>query len=172
MRTKLAVLLLFTAATLSAQTHRTGLTFSVGESSNEISFRRLFGPQWAALGSLGYSHGTIFSTPDAGSSAVDQWSVGLSARRYFAPAELRPFAQGGGGMRWTDLPGCAHLRSPFASATGGVEYKVAERVSIEGTAGLTYSSLSQRCEVNGVTSNFSQHSLSTFRSALSITFYF
>ena len=44
--------------------------------------------------------------------------------------------------------------------------------SIEGSAGLSYSSTSQRCEFNGIVSNFRQHSLSTFRSALSITFYF
>ena len=96
---------------------------------------------------------------------ADSWGLGLAARRYFAPSDLRPFAEAGGGLRWTDLPACSHLRSSFASATGGVEYKVAERVSIEGSAGLSYMSVSQRCEFNGIVSNFNQHSLSTFRSA-------
>ena len=171
------VLALFAAVDLAAQTptHRNGFTFSVAQSSNEVAFRRLFGTQWAGLATLGYNRGTVFSTAtETGSVNVqaDSWGLGLAARRYFAPSELRPFAEAGGGLRWTDFPNCSHLRSPFATATGGVEYKVAERVSIEGSAGLSYSSTSQRCEFNGIVSNFSQHSLSTFRSALSITFYF
>jgi hypothetical protein len=175
MKTTLTIALLLCTATglfAQTQTHRNGVTFSVAQASNEVAFRRLFGTQWAGLASLGYDRGTVFSTADLGSVEADSWGVGLAARRYFAPADLRPFAEAGGGVRWTDLPGCTHIRSPFASATGGVEYKVAERVSIEGNAGLTYSSISQRCEFNGITTNFNQHSLSTFRSALSLTFYF
>jgi len=175
MKIRLAVVLaLFAAVDLLAQTptHRYGVTFSVAQSSNEVAFRRLFGTQWAGLASLGYNHGTVFSAVGSGTVTADSWSIGLAGRRYFAPSDLRPFAEGGGGLRWTDLPGCPHIRSPFASATGGVEYKVAERVSIEGSAGLSYSSVSQRCEFDGIVTNYSQHSLSTFRSALSITFYF
>ena len=174
MKTRLAfVLLAFAATTLSAQTHPTGLTFSVAQSGNDVAFRRLFGSQWAALATLGYSHGTAFSTAvPSGSTNADYWSLGLSGRRYFAPSELRPFAEAGGGMRWTEIAGCPRLRNPFATATGGVEYNIAPRVSIEGSAGLSYSAFSQRCEIGGVVSNFHQHSLSTFRSALSVTFYF
>src|SRR5436853_4516917 len=116
MKIRLAFILAFAAATLSAQTHPTGLTFSVGQSSNDVSFRRLFGKEWAALATLGYSHGSAFSTVQVGSVPTDSWSVGLSGRRYFAPSELRPFAEAGGGLRWTEIGGCLHIREPFATA--------------------------------------------------------
>jgi hypothetical protein len=180
MRKALVVLTLaLAAATASAQTqtptHPTGITFSVGQSSNDFSFRRLFGTQWAGLATLGYGHGTSFAVVSSGENAsvpTDSWSLGLSGRRYFAPADLRPFAEVGVGERWTEISGCPHIRSPFASASGGVEYHIAPRVSIEGSAGLSYSQFEQRCNFNGFPTSFSQHSLSTFRSALSVTFYF
>ena len=171
---KLLILLALAATTASAQTHPTGLTFSVAQAGNDVSFRRLFGNQWAALATLGYSHGSAFAAAVPAGVDTDSWSLGLTGRRYFAPSDLRPFVEAGGGLRWTDIEsqGCGRVRSPFATASGGVEYNIAPRVSIEGTAGLSYSSFSQRCTVNGIGTNFSQHSLSTFRSALSLTFYF
>jgi hypothetical protein len=174
MKTGIALLLLaFAAANLSAQTHPTGLTFSAAQSGSDVAFRRLFGTQWAALATLGYTHGTAFSTAAVGGTTdADFWSVGLSGRRYFAPTDLRPFAEAGGGMRWTEIAGCPHIRNPFATATGGVEYNIAPRVSIEGSAGLSYSAFSERCTIDGITTNFRQHSFSTFRTALSVTFYF
>src|SRR5436190_2753542 len=130
MKIRLALVLLAFAASLSAQTHPTGLTFSVAQSGNDVAFRRLFGSQWAALAIFGYSHATVFSTAAvSGSTDADFWSLGLSGRRYFAPSELRPFAEAGGGMRWTEVAGCPHVRAPFATATGGVEYNIAPRVS-------------------------------------------
>ena len=60
MRTKLAFLLLLSAATLCAQTHPNGITFGIGNSSSDIAVRHLFGNEWAGLGTLGYSHGTAF----------------------------------------------------------------------------------------------------------------
>ena len=177
MRKALLLLALAAATTASAQTstqtHPTGITFSVAQSGNDLSFRRLFGNEWAGLATLGYSHGNNFIVNTAGqSSDIDTWSLGLSGRRYFASAELRPFAELGAGERWTDIGGCGHLRNPFAAATGGVEYHIAPRVSIEGSAGLSYSEFEQRCTVGGITNTFRQRSLTTFRSALSITFYF
>ena len=175
MRTKLAFLLLLSAATLSAQTHPNGITFGIGNSSSDIAVRHLFGNEWAALGTLGYSHGNAFAVDASGNShALTAWSLGLSARRYVKSGNLRPFAEAGGGLRWNELGGtpCGSPHNPFATAGGGVEYKVAPQVSIEGSAGLSYSSFSQRCEVNGVVTRFHQNSLSTFRSALSLTFYF
>ena len=129
----------------------------------------------AGLGTLGYNRGTAFFVDVSGNShALTAWSLGLSARRYVKGGNLRPFAEAGGGLRWTDLGGtpCGTPQSPFATAGGGVEYKVAPQVSIEGSAGLSYWSFSQRCEVNGVVTRVHQNSLSTFRSALSLTFYF
>src|SRR5437763_10289842 len=103
MKLRLAFVLVFATATLSAQTHPTGLTFSVGQASNDVSFRRLFGTQWAALATLGYIRGTAYSSVQVGSVPTDSWSLGLSGRRYFAPSEFRPFAEAGGGVRWTDI---------------------------------------------------------------------
>lgn len=176
-KTLIPLVLVLVAATASAQTdpqtHPTGVTFSVAQSSNDFSFRRLFGKEWAGLATLGYSHGNSFAVAANGQSvSTDSWSLGVSGRRYFAPSELRPFAEAGVGERWIDIGGCSKIRTPFASAGGGVEYHVAPRVSIEGSAGLSYSQFDQRCTVDGIPNNFSQHSLSTFRSALSITFYF
>jgi len=173
----LLVLALLAATTASAQTstqtHPTGITFSVAQSGNDVSFRRLFGNEWAALATLGYSHGTGFAVTSTGGSVdSDSWSLGLSGRRYFAAADLRPFAELGAGERWISIGDCTRVHNPFASAGGGVEYHVAPRVSIEGSAGLSYSEFNQRCSAGGITNEFRQHSLSTFRSALSITFYF
>lgn len=164
-------------AQLQAQTaaHRTGITFSVAQSSGDISFRRLFGSSWAALADLGLSRGTAFPIGMATAPAdVTTWSATLAARRYFAASPLRPFAELGGGMRWTEIPGCRHVRNPHATMGGGVEYAVAPRVSIEGSAGLTYTESTQRCTsaFDGIEYRYHQDALSTFRSALSITFYF
>jgi hypothetical protein len=176
MRTKLAfLLLLFSAATLSAQTHPWGITFGIGNSSSDLAARRLFGKQWAGLATLGYTSGTAeFSdTAGVGTQSATEWSLGVSARRYFGSGEFRPFGEAGGGIRW--FPGfspCSHPHGPFASAGGGVEYKLAPRVSIEGTTGLSYSSINTRCEDNGVITRIHQRTLTTFRSSLSLTFYF
>jgi hypothetical protein len=176
MKTKPAffLLLLLSAAALSAQTHPNGITFGIGNSSSDIAVRHLFGNEWAALGTLGYSHGAIIAVDtNGGTHPLTAWSLGLTARRYIRPGDLRPFAEAGGGLRWSGNEGiCSGVHSPFATAGGGVEYKVASQVSIEGSAGLSYSSFSQRCEFGGVVTHNHQNSLSTFRSALSLTFYF
>jgi hypothetical protein len=177
MKTKpVFVLLLFlSAATISADTHPNGITFGIGNSSSDIAVRHLFGNQWAGLATLGYSHGTAFYTDPSGQShALTAWSLGLTARRYVKEGTLRPFAEAGAGLRYSSLGGtpCDNPRNPFATAGGGVEYKVAPQVSIEGSAGLDYSSFSQRCNFDGVVTRSHQNSLSTFRSALSLTFYF
>jgi hypothetical protein len=177
MKTKPAffILLLLSTTTISAQTHPNGITFGIGNSSNDVAARHLFGNQWAALGTLGYTHGTAAVIDENGNShALTTWSLGVTARRYLRSGDLRPFAEAGGGLRWSDIGfgSCGSLRSPFATAGGGVEYKVAPQVSIEGSAGVNYASFSQRCEVNGVSTHFHQNALSTFRSALSLTFYF
>ena len=176
MRTKLAfLLLLLSAATLSAQTHPNGVTFGIGNASSDLAFRHLFGTQWAGLATLGYSYGTSFTTDVNGEShPLTMWSLGVTARRYARPGDLRPFAEAGGGVRWFNIAGtpCGKPHNPFATAGGGVEYKVAPQVSIEGSAGLSYSSFTQRCEFDGVVTRTHQKTVSTFRSALSLTFYF
>jgi hypothetical protein len=155
--------------------HKTGVTFSVGQATGELSFRRVLTPRWAALGVLGYSTGTAYayapSPATQGPVDVSTWSVGLSGRRYVSAAPIRPFLEAGGGIRWSEFAGC-DIQHPYGTAGGGVEYAIAPRVSIEGSTGLTYTSHSQRCTNNGVEYRYEQDSLSTFRTALSITFYF
>jgi hypothetical protein len=162
---------------LQAQTatHRTGITFSVAQSSGDISVRRLFGNSWAGLADIGLSRGTAYAVTTLGASAdVTSWSAALGARRYFGASPLRPFAELGGGIRWNEIPGCRHASNPHGTAGGGVEYSVAPRVSIEGSAGLAYTEITQRCTsvFDGVEYRYHQDALSTFRTALSITFYF
>lgn len=171
------LLLLLAGTTFYAQDadRRTGLTFTVGQPANDISFRRLIGSEWAALGSLGYSRGTAYGVTAGGNEPVDidSWTLTAAARRYFANDQLRPFAEAGAGLRMTEVPGCDHLRSPYANVSGGVEYRIAPRVSIEGSAGLSYSELQQRCTAfDGTVFRLDTDSLSTFRTALSVTFYF
>ena len=170
------LLLLLSATTLFAQDaeHRTGLTFSAGFGANDIAVRRMIGSEWAALGTLGYQRSNAFVTTASSEPVdVDFWTLTAGARRYFAQKPLRPFAEANLGLRLMEFPGCGHLRNPYASAGGGVEYSIAPRVSIEGSAGLQYSDYNQRCTANdGTGFRIDQHSLSTFRTALSVTFYF
>ena len=183
MTRKLSLLIvLFVAVPLFAQSEpaqseperKTGITFSVANAGGDVSFRRLLPPNWAVLGSLGYAKGTAYPNAIGAPSAdVTNWILSAGVRRYFASDELRPFAEASAGISWYDLPGCDATRSPRASAGGGVEYRVAKRVSIEGSAGLGYSKTTQRCEgFNGIEYRYEYDSLSTFRTALSVTFYF
>ena len=176
MMRKLAVLL-FLALPLFAQSEpdrKTGVTFSVGSAGNDIAFRRLLPPNWAVLGSLGYARGTAYPTLAPGPNVdVTSWILTAAARRYFGSDELRPFAEAGAGLSWSEVPGCHSLRSPRGSVAGGVEYWVAKRVSIEGSAGLGYSKYGQRCEgFDGTEYRFELDNLNTFRTALSVSFYF
>jgi Autotransporter beta-domain len=153
---------------------KTGFTFSVANAGGDISVRRLLSPEWAVLGSLGYAEGNAYNpgTP-AGPVDFDSWILSAGARRYFSATELRPFAEATLGYQWSDVPGCDEASNARATAGGGVEYAIARRVSIEGSAGLSYSNVNQRCSpAPGFDYEFDQDSFSTFRTALSITFYF
>lgn len=175
-------LLLLAALPLIAQPtpdpdRKTGFTFSVGTAGSDISLRRRLSPEWTALAAIGYSEqnaqpqtaGPVILTP----YTLDVWSISAGARRYFASDELRPFAEVTAGMSRADFPGCSTSNSPRATIGGGVEYYVARRVSIEGSAGLGYSETSQSCGVfGGQEYRFEYDSLNTFRTALSVTFYF
>jgi hypothetical protein len=162
---------------LFAQTdpdRRTGVTFSVAQSGGDIAFRRLLPPDWALLASIGFAESNLGYNPGGPAGPLDARTYTLSAgvRRYFASSELRPFGEVTAGYDWTELPGCDDVSNPRAAAAGGVEYAIARRVSIEGSAGLAYSRFSQRCESGGIEFELDRDALSTFRTALSITFYF
>ena len=166
---------------LFAQTppeRKTGITFLVAQQSSEIALRRSVTPDWTVLGSFGYAEdlfGGAVIIPPAGSGDIDvkTWSAGLGLRRNFRSAELRPFAEITANYRQTDVPGCEAITFPTATVGGGVEYFIASRVSIEGSAGLLYGSTSQHCAPDGFPAfDFEVDGFSTMRTALSITFYF
>jgi hypothetical protein len=178
--TKRTVVLLILTAVVSLPAfaqidpdRRTGVTFSVANSGGDIAFRRLLPPNWAILGSFGFIEGGAYNPgAPAGQGDITTWTLSAGARRYFTGSELRPFGELTAGYQWTDAPGCGEVSSPRATAGGGVEYAIARRVSIEGTAGLAYSSATQDCTFGGIDYRFENDALSTFRTALSITFYF
>lgn len=171
------LLFLFAAVPLLAQPspeRKTGFTFSVGQGDSAVSLRRIVSPQWMVLGTLGFSHGNngVVGTAANPAPSVTSWSLGAGVRRVFVSEELRPFVEVDAALRRSNLPGCGHINSPLVFAGGGVEYFVARRVSIEGSAGVNYTNLSEHCVSDFGEFRYDAHSFSTFRSALSLTFYF
>lgn len=175
-----ALLLLLLACTpVFAQDadRKTGLTFSVGQGDSAIAVRRIVTPQWTLLGELSYEHGSISPTSVGGPNIdVTRWGIGAGVRRVFTSDQLHPFLQLAANINRATLPGCGHASYPGIAGSGGVEYFVARRVSIEGVAGLSYSRFSQRCSApdvgTGTEVGYDSSTFSTFRSALSVTFYF
>src|SRR2546423_4391399 len=172
------LLFLFASLPLFAQdsNRKTGITFSLGQPDSSIAVRRLLTPKWTALGTLSFAHGSSDAVAAIAPVDTTSWSLGAGVRRVFISEELRPFVEIDAALRRTTLPGCAHINYPYVTAGGGVEYFVARRVSIEGSAGVSYSQVSENCSVPGsagtIDYRFDSHSFSTFRSAISLTFYF
>ena len=177
------LLFLFICLPLFAQTpdpnRKTGFTFFFGTPDSGISVRRRVTPDWTVLGTLAYSRNGQAVAAVAGpapNANATSWALGAGVRRVFVSEELRPFIEVDALLRRTDVPFCDHISYPYFTAAGGVEYFVAKRVSIEGSAGLSYSRVSERCTQdlgNGpVEFRFDSHSFGTFRSALSLTFWF
>ena len=169
------LIVFFTCLPLFAQdpSRKTGFTFFFGTPDNGISVRRRVTPDWTVLGTLSYSHNTQTSG-SVGPESSTSWALGAGVRRVFASEELRPFIEVDGAIRRVNLPGCGHFSSPVVTAAGGVEYFFAKRVSVEGSAGLSYLRQSEHCTTNdgAVQFDYSAHSYGTFRSALSLTFWF
>ena len=174
------LLFLFTCLPLFAQDpdRKNGFTFFFGTPDSGVSARRRVTPDWTVLGTLSYSHNgqTVATIGPSGSGGVTSWALGAGVRRTFVSDELRPFVELDASLHRTEVPGCDHIGYPGFAASGGVEYFVAKRVSIEGQAGLSYTHFSQRCTqdlgAGPVEFRFDSHSLGTFRSALSLTFWF
>jgi hypothetical protein len=175
LRHSIPLLLLLACTPLLAQERKTGFSFLLGQPDSGISVRRVLTPQWTVLGTLAYAHGTTATgVTGAPAPVFDQtsWALGAAIRRVFISEELRPFVQVEGAYRRTSLGGCEHTSYPFFAADGGVEYFVAKRVSIEGSAGLNHSHFSQRCSDDTTSVRYDSSSTATFRSAISLTFYF
>ena len=120
--------------------------------------------RWTVLGTLGYGFPGVINV---GASSSSAYELGIGLRRNFGSRPFRPFAHLEANRVWYDA-GCAHISSSAYVGGGGVEYFVAPRVSIEGLAGVEHFANNQRCDAN----SYHYRSTSTFRSAVSVSFYF
>ncbi len=177
-RRSAVLLFLFASLPLFAQDadRKTGFTFFFGTPDSGISARRRVTPDWTVLGTLAYSHNTLGAAGSITPGNQTTWALGAGVRRVFVSEELRPFVEIDAALRHTEVGFCDHVNYPSIGAAGGVEYFVAKRVSIEGSAGLTYLRFSEKCTQDlgsgPVEFRYDSHSLGTFRSALSLTFWF
>jgi hypothetical protein len=155
------------------------LSFAASNSSADIEYRYMFhDSHLAAIAFLGYSE--ISSKFNSGAVNGHQSShtldLGAGLRHYFMPGEqLRPFVQADV-IRSSSGESCTGIFvSPTwnYSATGGAEYFLGKRFSVEGRAGVRYQHGSSNCSgVVGGSTTTSFHVVTTFRSALAINFYF
>jgi hypothetical protein len=119
---------------------------------------------------------TVPTFPNMSSHATE---LGIGLRHNFNARErLRPFTQVEV-IRSTysdsnSFDTCRSSPNFDYVAAGGGEYFLASRVSLEGSAGVAYSHGSQRCTFGdpSVTYRQSEHAFGTFRTLLSINFYF
>lgn len=104
----------------------------------------------------------------------DFWSASAGVRFARAPRPFVPFAQVEGAYSRTQTNGCrAALDTTSFAASGGVEYFIADRVSIEGQAGIaTFFGNPQCGSGGGQTIRADASSSATFRSAISVSFHF
>ena len=144
--------------------HDNAITFGIGSGSSDISVRHIFRDRWTVLGTLGYGFPGVINV---GASSSSAYELGIGLRRNFGSRPFRPFAHLEANRVWYDA-GCAHISSSAYVGGGGVEYFVAPRVSIEGLAGVEHFANNQRCDAN----SYHYRSTSTFRSAVSVSFYF
>src|SRR5258708_4909560 len=158
------------------------LSFAASTTSGDIEYRYMFhDSRLAAIAILGYSEqsSTSSSSSTVGSitskSKFHMLDLGVGLRNNFMTREqLRPFVQVDV-LRSSASSGCGSgYASPYwnYSASGGAEYFLGKRLSVEGRAGLRYAHASLDCSLFGVTQTLSAHSTGTFRSALAINFYF
>lgn len=158
------------------------LSFAASTTSGDIEYRYMFrDSRLAAIALLGYSEqsSTSRSSSTVGSitskSKFRTLDLGVGLRNNFMTREqLRPFVQVDV-LRGSAGSGCGNIyASPYWNyrASGGAEYFLGKRLSVEGLAGLQFAHSSSRCSQGGVTESFSVRSAGTFRSALAINFYF
>ena len=157
------------------------LSFAASNSSGDIEYRYMFhDSRLAAIALLGYSEQSSKSSSSFSSGITSQvkfrtLDLGAGLRNNFMTREqLRPFVQVDV-LRSSTGSGCVNVfASPYwnYTASGGAEYFLGKRLSVEGRAGLRYAHSSLDCSFLGVTQTFSARTVGTFRSALAINFYF
>jgi len=158
------------------------LSFAASNSSGDIEYRYMFhDSRLAAIALLGYSEQSSKSSSSSTVGNITSKSkfrtldLGAGLRNNFMTREqLRPFVQVDV-LRSSTGSSCHSISvSPYwtYAASGGAEYFLGKRLSVEGRAGLRYAHSSSDCSLGGVTESFSARTAGTFRSALAINFYF
>lgn len=152
------------------------LAFAASNDSGDIEYRYMFhDSRLAVIALFGYSRQTSKTTGVVtvreSTHALD---LGLGLRHNFMTREqLRPFVQLDATRSSSgDSCGSVFITPVWGySGTGGAEYFLGRRFSVEGRAGVRYTRGSSNC-AGSVFPKSSFHEVSTFRSALAINFYF
>jgi hypothetical protein len=153
------------------------LAFAAGTSASDLEYRRIFhDSQFAVIVLAGY-HSFASKTSDSPIGTFKQsghsTELGLGLRRNFATGEqFRPFLQ----LSATSdhfSGNCAGGRFLSTLASGGGEYFVGSRVSLEGSAGVQLGNSSSTCTFSASeTQTTHTTTINTIRAALGINFYF
>jgi opacity protein-like surface antigen len=162
-------------------------TFSTSTSStvfggSDVEYRYMFAnSRLAAIFFAGFGQESFTTTGSTTShGSVHSTDLGAGLRRNFTPGEqLRPFVQFDV-ARSSSGDSCGAISiSPNwnYTASGGAEYFLGKRFSVEGRAGVRYARGSFNCNgaaigVGTGVSSESLRTLATFRSALAVNFYF
>lgn len=155
------------------------IAFSAGNETGDIEYRHTFlNSRLALLALAGYHASSYHSNdPDVPDSSSHASELGIGLRNNFDMRErLRPFAQ----VEVIRTSATNYYVQCHASpsfnyiASGGGEYFLANRVSLEGSAGVAFFRSSQNCTYGDPPLAFKQQnrSFGTFRTLLSINFYF
>ena len=182
---KLGLVVITTALLLAphlfaAETPKNALSFAFNSSDPTIAYRRSFG-MFAGLISGSYSRFSYdYSVTGAPNSKQTDhaWTLGAGLRRYLATkTALQPFVQfdisRSAPTAGTAVVGtCGSTHFSAAWLTGGAEYHVTPSVSIEGRTGIQASRVSSRCSGSDFSVRNDSRGFSTFRSAVSLNFYF
>lgn len=153
------------------------IAFGAGNGSGAIEYRHLFlKSRLALIGEIAY-HNQTTRSDDSSSVHYSQHatSLGLGLRQNFSTGEqLRPFVQLTVSRFHASPSGpCYGVNAWGYGASGGGEYFVGSRVSLEGSAGVSFGHSSSGCYVlPDNTQRIHTTSLDTFTTALGINFYF
>jgi hypothetical protein len=182
MRTRLGFVvttlaLLIAVPAFSDDPPKQAVSFATGiTEDNSIAYRHLFGP-YAGLVSLGYLHSSQHQTNSDGvndHSTFSSWNAGVGLRRYFnRQAQVTPFLEADAKRAFPSnfSSGC-ETYNYSGTLGGGAEYHITRALSLEGMAGVAFSRGGGRCTGEGLQSNDDFRQVSTFRSAIALSFYF
>lgn len=157
---------------------RNAVSFDVASSSPELSARRtFFDGKLSLIGSVGYE--SLHYSASGGADYDSSYHVldlGLGIRRNFLVAEkIRPFAQLQVNRTTANpnpVAGAQVSSRPqwHYAALGGIEFFIARRLSLEGSAGVAYSNTTEHADTPPT--DYHSRTFNTFRSTVGVNFYF